>query len=116
MTPDDIKKAREIIDAATPGPWKDISNNRDIDAMVIWSTGPEDALKHNCVPPDGIECTLADSIFICAARTMWPEALDMVEAQQRVITKLCETNEMVEAVRNDLSEQLKYIKSYYGDK
>lgn len=63
MTDDDIKKAREIIDAATPGPWKTLKK-----VLVVneWSEHIGDFHASS------------NAAFIAAAREGWPAALDEV--------------------------------------
>lgn len=75
-----LEDLKRLCDEATPGPWADISNNRDIDAMVIWSTGPEDELKHYATYQ---ECTNADAAFIAAARTYLPKLIAAAEAAKK---------------------------------
>jgi hypothetical protein len=90
MTPADIKAARAVIEAATPGPWV----HCDLDTKIA---GPYNRV---CESPSGssdvfaerkhhIDCDSdADNMkFIAAARTGWPEALDEVERLQNLLEK-----------------------------
>ena len=65
MTPDRIKGLRELCDAATPGPWKDDAPFVVTEAD-IWSSLGEIVHDH-------------DAVFIGAARSALPEALDEIE-------------------------------------
>lgn len=68
--------------ARTSGPWLDISNNRDIDSMVIWDSGPEDSLKHHV---QYRECSLYDEQFICAAASAMDRLLAVVDAAETAV-------------------------------
>lgn len=87
MTPDDIKKAKILIDAATPGPW--IESHDGLSSTVKLGTGPticemEYSLKR---------LNRYDANFIAAARTGWLEALDEIERLRTFINpKLLDDN------------------------
>lgn len=85
MTNEDLKKARGIIDAATPGPWKP---DRDLEGIFSNYDGKchvPVGSSDNCGCGESFVCIdEPDEIFICAARTGWPEALDEVERLRKV--------------------------------
>jgi hypothetical protein len=78
MTPEQIAEAREIISAATPGPWDAENNGRE-----IW-----DVSVKGSFPIVADDCCGNDAKFIAAARTGWPEALSSLEAAYKRIAEL----------------------------
>lgn len=74
MTPEDIAKARKIINKANRGPWE-----HDLDIGGIWYVSIKD--EHLITAE---QCGQEDAAFIAAARTGWPEALDEIERLNRV--------------------------------
>lgn len=76
MTPEQIAKAREIIAAATPGPW--IVDNRD-GAIVQDREDNGEAIVDAVT---GLRLLKTNGRFIAAARTGWSESLDAVELLQ----------------------------------
>lgn len=74
--------------------WADLSNNRDIDATVIWDTGPEDTLKHNANPHDGIPLTDIDYRFCCEAANQMDALLgelQILRDMAKEVTEYCDT-------------------------
>lgn len=73
MIPEELKRAREICDAATPGPWKH-ENMDDWGQPVYNWVSP--IMK---APEDYNTKAFSDMRFIAAARTLLPKALDALE-------------------------------------
>lgn len=71
MDAEQIKAAREIISAATPGPWTYL---RAPEYGIVVNPGPWDMRLH--LPSH-------DAEFISAARAGWPEALGCYEAAEQ---------------------------------
>lgn len=74
MTPEEIVKARQIINKANRGPWE-----HDHDIGRIWDVSIKD--EHLIIAE---QCGQEDAAFIAAARTGWPAALDEIERLNRV--------------------------------
>jgi len=69
MTDDEIKRARELCAAATPGPWKRSLGQLSVDLH-------DSAFSFRTM----VRCdSESDAAFIAAARTLLPKALDEVE-------------------------------------
>lgn len=67
MTHEEIQAARAVINAATPGSWKVFGERPDCADLYI-----PGAIAHNFRPKE-------NAVFIAAARTGWPQALDEIE-------------------------------------
>lgn len=105
MTPDEIlakvREARAICDAATPGPWEAEEKDR------CWQLFAEQRLDGEVVHPwqlvqaskNGYWPEPKDSRFITAARTGWPEALDIIEQLVARVRDL-------EAMRDRIAERM----------
>lgn len=82
MTNEDIAKAREIIAAATPGPWG-MTYDGSGDYSIGLAHDPQvERIFTNAVY---IIADFPDGRFIVAARTGWPEALSEVERYQEAL-------------------------------
>lgn len=94
MTPEQIAKAREIIDAATPGPWRwRVFGNEqalyaDHGPRHIMVSGGYTTNEMGILNPMKEGQPVSD--FIAAARTGWPEALDENERLQAILKKQIE--------------------------
>jgi hypothetical protein len=87
VTADDIKAARALCEAATPGPWHHRNEPISPTAGYPWIAGPFDEdTAGECTIVEWNECgelANADAAFIAAARTLLPAALDaLVEARE----------------------------------
>lgn len=89
MNPEEIKKAREIMDAATPGPW---FTDTDENAFgVRCGAGDEyDFICETDICGGRPEKATANAVMISAARTGWPEALDKWQEWEQTAHTLSE--------------------------
>lgn len=97
MSPEEIKQAREIIDAATPGPWKHDWGNADVEVSYpnrkeIVTRGEDDNYNANLE-------------FIAAAREGWPKALDEIERFQNLETQFYLKHEAIKLEINLLHKE-----------
>lgn len=92
MTKEDILKARELIAATTPGPW--IFNgysaiHAQYHTLYDFDDGDHlgPILSHLDIMcgDTGTKQAMADCGFVCAARTMLPDALDNIERYQEAL-------------------------------
>lgn len=81
MTPEQIAKAREIIAAATPGPWE--TKVYDTGAWGVVETNELEQFRYDLTEPPNKD----DAKFISAARTLLPEALDEIERLQKELAE-----------------------------
>ena len=79
MSRPDVKAIRARADAATAGPWDDVSSCNRCDEVHLRA----DPTNRN--PCDGYHATDADRAFIAAARTDMPALCDRVEALERAL-------------------------------
>lgn len=92
MTPEEIKRAREICDAATPGPW--ITTNKTPYThknMGIWFKVSKNKFEHLAEVVWG--CAIRkkpnnNEIFIAESRTLLPKALDYTERLEAEIVTI----------------------------
>lgn len=85
MTPEKIKKARAIIDAATSGPWEHDWENAGVE--VPYPNRKEIVIRGE---DDNYNSNLE---FIAAARIGWPRALDEIERLQEIFSHRLENLE-----------------------
>src|SRR4051812_38200886 len=88
MTPAEkaIARCLELDGKAIAKPWPSISNNRDIDETVVWSSGPEDNLKHP--PVTYKECSDDDLILIAEYRSLAPQLAKALRVALEAIEKV----------------------------
>lgn len=86
MTPDRIAELRALCDAATKGPWRHSSEGAG------WAVlGPE---WEHLVQLGELDTDLDLAVFIAAARTALPEALDEIERLRKSLMVIrCETDD-----------------------
>lgn len=113
MTSDEIKRAREIIEAATPGEWWIPGGDGD----SVWTKIGEDEGYVASTYTDAN--AHSDAQFIAAARTGWPAALDEVERLKGQVRLLIELgNSQQSAVlamaeeRDKLREQVERLQKH----
>ena len=104
MTEGDLKKLREIADAATPGPWEvDDTNGRatieDADGYAV--AHPAEFANIRTMQSHGHENNLANARFIAAARNAVPALIVMVQ----------QLSEQVDAIPTLLTENARLTKA-----
>jgi len=110
LTPDAIHKARELCEAATPGPWRVFywDGHHNIHADDLPNRGdPEDGFAcvygysrdENGNNAGKVETAGTNADFIAAAREGWPAALDEVGRLSDVIKIVCNS---LETLVNDV--------------
>lgn len=88
-----IKQAREICDAATPGPWEVGEDEREAAATlraqpVMKTTGKPFGKPVDVIMPFGR--AFSDARFCAEARTLLPAALDEIERLQALVQEACD--------------------------
>ncbi len=78
MTPEDIKAARAVIEAATPGPWY-VNESETCEVIRDGDTIAD------CCGTYAADKLNRDARFIAAARAGWPQALDAYEARGKLM-------------------------------
>lgn len=89
LTPEQIKEARALCDAATDGPWRAEKGLKNFDTDEGWGSVCTDEespwwiakIEHGPRPDE-------DAAFIAASRTLLPAALDTIEARDATIAVL----------------------------
>lgn len=109
MNSDEVRAAREIIAAATPGPWAEKIYITEHFSLVN-SCGPQHHTSLN--GQENMERAEADAKFIAAARTGWPQALDAAENWQEVAKQ---THVFLKE-RMDEVERLRAALEFYANK
>lgn len=71
----EFAKDREVIDAATPGPWE----SHEMNGSVLFTSGGMAVYGSN---------QLNNSMAVARARTRWPAALDTIKEQDARIAEL----------------------------
>lgn len=83
-----LKRARELCEAATPGPWSTQEPTGKVSGfttgVLVAATAPGKGSRIYAEPQGGT-FPAADRDFIVAARTLLPEALDRIEALERLV-------------------------------
>jgi len=86
LSPENIKKAREIIAAITHGPWRFSANEHG-----NFVSGPAGGIIADLTNVDYADnISIIHGKFIAAARTGWPEALDEIQRLQEKLKALDE--------------------------
>ena len=97
MTDDDIKRDREVIAAATPGPWTSVRCHGQLfgdgTPVSVVCSAPNQIVAYDVGEPE------AD--FIAAARTRWPAAIDALEAARRELDALRKENRLLRGALPD---------------
>lgn len=95
MTSEEIKRAREICDAATPGLWEYLKGCIVEKTTLQRITGSAYLKNEN-------------ALFIAEARTIMPKALDALESMQKELDEQCRLNAMGQERELKLMTELKY--------
>ena len=96
FTDDEIKAARALCDAATPGPWIE-QPHPGIQISAIGGVSCDDG----CIG-------WSDAAFIAAARTLLPAALDALEEERAQVLAMAAN--AGEAATRDVSAQMKELR------
>lgn len=85
ITDDEIKSARALCDAATPGPWKHVRGPAARD--VLYDANGRELLFTSNEYYARADLEENDAAFIAAARTLVPRLLDEVEQARRELSE-----------------------------